>query len=124
MKELTISAFLLVHVIIFIGGLSRLNTTLEKTVLSGILPHFIAFFTLAFVSSVLLLSYKKIHPFLISFLYAVFIGILLEFSQLLIGYRMFDVFDMLMDTVGAGCYFLVGYILYKNGFFEILKRFE
>jgi VanZ family protein len=117
-NTLAIIAFILVNIIVFAGGLVRLNNTIEKTFLSGVVPHFIAFFTLALVYSLVLMSYKAKHPFLISFFYAVFVGVILEFVQLQIGYRTFDIYDMMVDTIGALCYSVVGYILYKKGFFE------
>jgi VanZ family protein len=113
-------AFGVVHLIIFAGGLASL-TDVNRSLFSGFIPHFTAFFTLACVLSLMLIdpSMKTRYPFVISCIYAIAVGVVLELIQLQTSYRTFAFDDMAVDTLGALVYCIIGSILYKKGYFKI-----
>ena len=78
--------------------------------------HFLAYFTL--VSWFCQLYKPNVH----TLLFGLFItmGVLLEFIQSAVGYRTFDVVDMLANSAGAVC----GWLLVKFLYAELLLNFE
>lgn len=62
--------------------------------------HFFAYFILAVIATVAFRKYARFY--LISFAYAVIVGIFLEGVQFFIPYRSFDLRDILANVTGAG----------------------
>ncbi|MEM2131161.1 MAG: VanZ family protein, partial [Candidatus Woesearchaeota archaeon] len=104
MKRLysSIFLFILANITIFYFALIKPEGSL-KVISGGYHMHFIAFFGLSFILS-LILVHEKINlpaPFTLSFLYSFFISFVIEILQLQTGYRTFSYNDVLIGCFGA-----------------------
>lgn len=112
-----IMVFITLNVAIFVSGLAKLESDVGSALFSGYHAHFAAFFCLSLVLS-LILMHKSVNvsePLMISFIYSLFIAILLEVMQMQVG-RDFSIFDMLASGIGAGSFWLIGYFF--DGLFK------
>lgn len=118
---LAIFLFLLTHFFIFYFALSDVSINPIAAATSNYYMHFLAFFGLSFLFSLILLIIEKQvkYPFSIAFLYSVFISILVEMLQVSTSTRFFSYFDILVGVIGASFYSVFGVIAYNYHFFEM-----
>ena len=121
MKRLFSAAilFLSANILIFYLGLGRFSG-MVGSISHGYHMHFIAFFGLSFLLSLILL-HERVYlpaPFTLSFLYSGVMVILLELFQMGTGYRVFSFLDIGAGLIGAGTYSLLGIIATRMKIFE------
>jgi glycopeptide antibiotics resistance protein len=102
--------FISVHAAIFFGGTARVN----GYGLSGYPIHFIAFFCVAGVSSMLLLNRRLPLPFLFSIAYTSILVFVLEGVQSLIPHRTFSITDIYWGVAGALAYSIIAKIFFRT----------
>ncbi|MEM4397103.1 MAG: VanZ family protein [Candidatus Woesearchaeota archaeon] len=117
---IAIALFIFAHHLIFSIALSDTRNNPIAKITSNDFMHFTAFFGLAFIFSLILLIAEKYvkFPFTISFLYSVFIAVLVEMLQVSTSTRFFSYLDILIGTIGASVYSILGIIAYNYHLFE------
>jgi glycopeptide antibiotics resistance protein len=103
--------FLALNGLILGVGLMKIESPEAKAVLSGYHAHFMAFFVMAFILSLMLIRLHFHHAYVISFAYACGLAIALELMQGMTGYRHFSLLDILFGMLGAGLHWVIAWSL-------------
>ncbi|MEM3374748.1 MAG: VanZ family protein [Candidatus Woesearchaeota archaeon] len=118
---LSLFLFILAHYVIFSVALSDVSGSPIAAITSNYFMHFLTFFGLSFLFSLILVISEKYikYPFTISFLYSVFIAVLVEMLQIsTTKTRFFSYLDILAGTLGASVYSILGIVAYNFHLFE------
>jgi len=112
-KYIGILIFIISQILLFTVALSNVQSQFQPF-LSGLYPHFIAFYV---TTILLVLSLRSIHvrfEYIISFLYAFMCVWLIEFIQYTLPYRSFSISDALMGIAGSVAALITVKIFSKN----------
>jgi VanZ family protein len=100
-KKLAFTILSVIYIALLLLGGTILNVSdASKTPGFDKALHFIGFFILAFLLILTFTNYSIKNKLLITFLAAIFIGIMIEFIQLFIPARTFSLLDLAADLAG------------------------
>ena len=115
-KYLLVCLFIILQAAVFYAALSELTPS-NKSIFSGSVMHFIAFFLTTLVIGLVLHEFSVKHPFVYGFAYSIIAAVLIEFLQKnMTSSRSAELGDIVIGVIGAAVMALVGELglFYRN----------